>query len=308
MSQRSLAHRTSIRLVWRWVEDGADKGREVDRWIADGLVGFVRLLKVPHVVGVGVMTSLFVLGTLETCGWLRTTYGWFVRFFQPGVWAAMAAWITAGIAVGAFIYAKRQVSEARRSREQQARHFRETLDHDAEQAQRTRDEMAQPNVVMYAEPNEDDWQQLEVVIKNFGGTPAYDVVPIIEPPLQSLPNLISDGEIYEIPIPTSISVLAPGQEWRTFWDSAVERRQKEREIKNEIIANWPGGPPTGTDFDPLIAERMPHTRHTGKVQYWDSKQKLHKTTAILDFNMLKGSMRSKRYGIHHIAKKYIEDG
>jgi hypothetical protein len=79
----------------------------------------------------------------------------------------MATWVTAAIAVGAFVYAKRQVSEARRACEQQARHFRKTLDHDAKQAQRTRDEMAQPNVVMYAEPNPDDWQLLEVVIKNF---------------------------------------------------------------------------------------------------------------------------------------------
>jgi hypothetical protein len=53
---------------------------------------------------------------------------------------------------------------------------------------------------------------------------------------------------------------------------------------------------------------MPRTRHIGKIQYWDSRKKLHVTQTILDFNMLKGSMRAEHYGIHDIAKKYVEDG
>jgi hypothetical protein len=288
------------------------------------LVRFARLLRLPRLIVGGALTGLGVLGVLSVTGWLDDTYAWLERFFQPGVWEAMATWVTAAIAGGAFVYAKRQVQEAKQARiaqenqsrasfeqqaelsrealNQQAAQFRKqmaaqakiaqkALDHDAEQAQRTRDEMAQPNVVMYPEPNPTDWQILEVVIKNFGDTPAYSIVPSIEPPLQTLPNNPSNGELYEIPIPPLIPILAPGQEWRTFWDSAVERRQKEREIRDEIIGNWPGGPPTGTDFAPLVAERMPRTQHTGNVTYWDSRGNSYETNAILDFEMLKGSMR-----------------
>jgi hypothetical protein len=147
---------------------------------------------------------------------------------------------------------------------------------------------------------------LEVVIKNFGTTPAYDIVPIVDPPLESSPNLVSDEGIYTVPIPTSIAILAPGQEWRTFWDSAVERRELEHQIESEVIASFQGGPPTGADLAPLVAERMPKSKHNVKVQYWDSQKKMHVTLGFLDFDMLKGSMRPKHYGVHDIAKKYVD--
>jgi hypothetical protein len=310
--------------VHGFVERWADRAHALDRGVMVQLVRFARLLRLPRLIVGGALTGLGVLGVLSVTGWLDDTYAWLERFFQPGVWEAMATWVTAAIAGAAFVYAKRQVQEAKQARiaqenqsrasfeqqaelsrealNQQAAQFRKqmaaqakiaqkALDHDAEQAQRTRDEMAQPNVVMYPEPNPTDWQILEVVIKNFGDTPAYSIVPSIEPPLQTLPNNPSNGELYEIPIPPLIPILAPGQEWRTFWDSAVERRQKEREIRDEIIGNWPGGPPTGTDFAPLVAERMPRTQHTGNVTYWDSRGNSYETKAVLDFEMLKGSMR-----------------
>lgn len=288
---------------------------------------------------VAILLVLGVVAALDMTGKLGAVYRWMVHYMPPEVWSALAAWVAVAVGIETIVvagrYAKQQVEKAqdqvheaqgaRLAQERQAQEAlatqvrlanealiaqaklnQQTLDHDAEQAQRTRDEMAQPNVVMYAEPNADDWQLLEVVIKNFGSTPAFDIVPIVDPPLQSLPNLISGEEFYEIPVPPSIPILAPGQEWRTFWDSAVERLQKERELKEEIIAEFPGGPPTGTDFAPLVAERMPRAQHTGKVQYWDSRKNVYVTPTILDFNMLKGSMRAEHYGIHDIAKKLIK--
>ncbi|SON62254.1 hypothetical protein MSIMFI_03775 [Mycobacterium simulans] len=330
----------------------ADKGHTLDARAKVVVFSTIRQVGLFR-LGVGAaLGGLAILGTLCVAGTLGSAYQWFNRFFRPEVWGAIAAWVTASIAAGAFVYAKRQVQEAKQTRlgqekqsrkslrqqaklsrkalehqaelsrqalKQQAKQFRDQMaqearlaqearEEDAAQAQRTRDEMAQPTVVMYAEPNPTDWQLLEVVIKNFGSTPAYEVTPTIEPPLQSLPNNLSGGELYEIPIPPMIPILAPGQEWRTLWDSAVERKEAERQIRNEIIKDWPGGPPTGTDFDPLVAERMPRTLHTGKVTYRDSRLQLHETKTILDFNLLKGSLRVKTYGIHDIAKKYVRDG
>ncbi|MCT7656829.1 hypothetical protein [Mycobacterium deserti] len=246
---------------------------------------------------VGILMILAALAVLDITGSLGPVYRWMVRYMPPEVWSAIAAWVAVAVGIVTVLvagrYAKQQVAKAQ-----------EQID----EARRTREEQAQPNVVMYAEPNAVDWQLLEVVIKNFGTTPAYDIVPIVDPPLQSLPNMISDGKNYEIPIPVSIPILAPGQEWRTFWDSAVERREKERDIQAEIIGSWQGGPPTGTDFAPLVSERMPKAKHNVKVQYWDSQKKMHVTLGFLDFDMLKGSIRPKHYGVHDIAKKYVERG
>jgi hypothetical protein len=241
-----------------------------------------------------ILSGVGVVAALDMTGNVGAVYRWMVRYMPPEVWSALAAWVAVVVGIATIIvagrYAKEQVAKAQ-----------EQID----EARRTREEQAQPNVVMYAEPNEIDWQLLEVVIKNFGTTPAYEIVPIIDPPLESSPNLVSGEANYVVPIPTSIAILAPGQEWRTFWDSAVERRELERDIEAQVIASFPGGPPTGTDLRPLVAERMPKSKHNVEVQYWDSQKKLHVTPGFLDFDMLKGSMRPKHYGIHDIAKKYV---
>jgi hypothetical protein len=308
--------------------------------------------KIKTAVIVAAALLVLVVVVLWIAGTIDDVYRWLVRYFQPEVWSAIATWLTLAVAVGAFLYAKQQVAEARRTRvsqenqarealtqqaklsrdalEQQADLSRESLDKQAEmlreqiaqqaeiaqksldeqanQAQKTRDEVAQPNVVMYAEPNPVDWQQLEVVIKNFGNTPAYDVAPTIEPPLQSLPNNLSNEEYYTIPIPPIIPVLAPGQEWRTFWDDAVERNEHEGKIRYDL-AQIPQFQATGLDLEPEIASRMPASYHTGSVSYQDGKTppKAYTTRSILDFHMLKGAMRMKTFGIHDIAKKYVED-
>jgi len=58
-------------------------------------------------------------------------------------------WIAVGIAVVAAVFAYSQVKVARQTREEQA----------------------QPNVVIFAESTPSHWQFLDVVLKNFGTTP-----------------------------------------------------------------------------------------------------------------------------------------
>jgi hypothetical protein len=83
------------------------------------------------------------------------------------------------------------------------------------------EEQAQPYVVVYAEPTPEHPHFVDLIVENFGGTAARDVSVTIEPPL--FRN--AGGETKEVKGPGRISTLVPGQEWRTFWDSTLDRAQ-----------------------------------------------------------------------------------
>ncbi len=132
-------------------------------------------------------------------------------------WAASAGWTTAAIAAGAAIFAYKQVKEARATREEQA----------------------QPNVVIFTEHNAVHWHALELVIKNFGSTQARNIRVEIDPkPLVSprqkaaetptvdpwLPGAEPEPALpTELWLPDVIPVLAPWQEWRVLWDVSTRR-------------------------------------------------------------------------------------
>lgn len=87
----------------------------------------------------------------------------------------------------------------------------------------------QPNVVMFMENNNMNHIYADIVIKNFGQTPAYNIQLQFEnTPRMLLENKvdISDDEIgswsrykAEYFLPEILPILAPGQEWRTVWGS-----------------------------------------------------------------------------------------
>ncbi|MCG5431935.1 hypothetical protein LV457_06480 [Mycobacterium sp. MYCO198283] len=126
---------------------------------------------------------------------------------RSGAWLALAAWLAVLLAVAAWLYAHRQIRRV----------------HALNAAQ------AQPNVVMFMEPNAADWHVIELVVKNYGRTPAYDVTLHFDNP----PTVVAYEDTYEgrqsevvaVQLPDVIPVLAPGQEWRTVWDSAIDREQ-----------------------------------------------------------------------------------
>jgi hypothetical protein len=111
-------------------------------------------------------------------------------------WTAAAAWVTVAVYVGVLLFAWRQVREARRLREDQAR----------------------PWVVVYFDV---DWLT-EIVVENIGKTVARDVHISFEPPLKSTldppwawedSTLLRDG----------IKTMAPSQKIRFTFDAVNDR-------------------------------------------------------------------------------------
>jgi hypothetical protein len=133
-----------------------------------------------------------VAGFVVAAGADITTWG-------ASAWSALAAWVTAGVAVTAGAVAWSQLREARRLRLEQA----------------------QPYVVAYMEASEADPSFIDLVLRNFGTTAAINVKMIIDPaPRRSTQGA---GEPEEVWVPDTIPVLVPGQEWRTFWDYSRDR-------------------------------------------------------------------------------------
>ncbi|MGE2835128.1 hypothetical protein [Mycobacterium sp. SMC-4] len=190
-------------------------------------------------------------------------------------WSALAAWVAVlvGIATVAVAgrYAKHQVDEARRTREEQA----------------------QPNVVLYSEPNSDVPNILEIVLKNFGTTPAYAVHVDVDPPITSTPNLQTGDQLAAVPIP-DMPILAPGQEWRTVWDSAPQRNQHKRQLQQRI------GIDGFSDGD--VQRLTPTSKHSATVSYSDSRKRRHETPSVLDFDQREGTTWVDIKTVHDLTK------
>lgn len=181
---------------------------------------------------------------------------------NPDAWAAGAGWFTATIAAVAGIAAFKQVREARALREEQA----------------------QPYVVAYMEPNQTSFQIIDLVVKNFGTTAAFDVH------MKSDPPLIRSSHQQDEPEPVrafdSIPILVPNQEWRIFWDSSFSREGKKLQDKFTVTITY--------------------TDSYGKKR---RKRKNFETVSLLDWTVYEGAMEVDALGIHDIAKslKAIDD-
>jgi hypothetical protein len=130
--------------------------------------------------------------------------------------AAIAQCLTVGVAGWALLYARGQVDEARRTRER----------------------VAQPDVVVYIDHNPKNWQYMDLVVKNFGQTPAYNI-RLTLPRLGVIPYTsgVTGELITELYVPQRIAVLAPGQEWRTFWFSAVQVEDYKGELTSQYVGH-----------------------------------------------------------------------
>lgn len=156
-----------------------------------------------------------VLITSDPRAMLATLLG-----LNSGDWTALAAW-SAVIAAGiAGLIARGQLHEAQRLREKQS----------------------QPYVVIYAEESAaGDWV-VEIVVRNFGATAATDVTIVVDPPLL---RAVQEGS-EPVVMPAVIPTLAPGQEWRAFWDTTVARHKTGLPSRHEATVRF--GDDAGQQF------------------------------------------------------------
>jgi hypothetical protein len=224
-----------------------------------------KLRKAKLWVVVAVLVVLVVLAVLWATGVLP--------HMRADAVTAWAMWATVAIALGAAVIGLNQFREVRL----------------------TRQEQAQPNVVVYSEPNADVPQILEIIVKNFGTTPAYDVKVTVTPPLKSTPTAQTYFQkIADVPIP-HFPILAPGQLWRTVWDSAIERENYMRKLQEEYNKRlW-----APCEFK----ERVLFPRHEAVVTYTDSRNRKYETRAVLDFDMRKGTTFVDIKTIHDLTKE-----
>ncbi|SFU16323.1 hypothetical protein [Arthrobacter sp. ov118] len=138
------------------------------------------------------------------------------------------------------------------------------------QAKKLELDKSQPYVVMTMQESISP-QFIDLVIKNYGQTAAYDVRVLLNP----APTRSQDGAEV-VHLPEVIPVMAPGQEWRTHWDSASDR----------------------------YSSTLPD-RHEGTITYFGEKdiyKKQISSKAILDWSIYKSRLRMVEYGVHDLAK------
>jgi len=181
-------------------------------------------------------------------------------------WIALAAWVAVMVLIAALVYAWRAYQRARQQTE----------------------ELMQPNVAMYMEPAANDWHLIELVVKNFGRTPAFNIrFEFAHPPtVGKYESSYGDRfvDITPLNLPAEIPYLAPSQEWRIVWDSALDRREL-----GEAIASRFDGAVTYYDHP------RNKTSKRGRNQY--------RSTAVLDWATLHPVERLELLTTHDLARQ-----
>jgi hypothetical protein len=186
---------------------------------------------------------------------------------SSGAWTALAAWLAVVAGIAALVYAWRQYQRARE---------------DAA-------ELMQPNVAMFMEPSASDWHLVELIVKNFGRTPAYGIrFEFANPPtVGKYESAYEDRyvDIAPLNLPAEIPYLAPTQEWRIVWDSALDRK----ELGEAIASRFDGA---------VTYYGEPKTGQKGK-----KARKQFRSTAVLDWATLHPVERLELLTTHDLARQ-----
>lgn len=167
----------------------------------------------------------------------------------PADWEAAATVITAIVALLAVTVAMYQLRDARELRWEQA----------------------QPYVAAYLEPDPTDPKIIYLVIRNFGTTAASDLSIQVEPEPTKSEGVGGGRLVY----PTSMPLLVPGQEWRTFWDFSPFR------FEDQSVA----------------------ARHMMTLNFKDARSISHTNVCVLDWeSFMTGRKWIARNSIHSIGK------
>jgi hypothetical protein len=135
---------------------------------------------------------------------------------------------------------------------------------------------------------------IELVVRNFGRNAAYDIgFSFVNPPTVAEYENASEGyaDVVELRLPENLPMLAPGQEWRMVWDSALDRA----EIGSGIESRFTG---TVTYYD---RPDPPHGR-----RFWQRGRAALRTDVVLDWNTLPPVQRIELMTTHDLAKREKE--
>lgn len=186
-------------------------------------------------------------------------------------WLAIAAWVALVVLVGIAVWANRQIKKNRQLRTEQIR----------------------PQVAMFIEPNASDWHIIELVVRNFGQTAAHDVrFEFANAPTVAVYEANrNDGtpEVAELDLPSELAFLAPGQEWRMVWDSAISRETLGGSIRSRF------------DGTLTYADR-PRPEGKKKSGGWNKRQSFE-SKVCLDWASLQPVQRLELMTSHDLAKR-----
>jgi hypothetical protein len=200
--------------------------------------------------------------------WVQGSWQWATKF-GSNTWLMWSVWAVLALGVVTLIFANHQI---RRNRHLAAEQIR-------------------PHVAMVMEPHVTDWHVIEVVVRNFGRTAAYDVrFSFPTPPTVAAYENASDGyaDVVELKLPRELPTLAPGQEWRMVWDSALDRA----EIGNAIESRFTGS---------VIYYDRPEQPKGWR--FWKRARKPLKTKVVLDWDALPPVQRIELMTTHDLAKR-----
>jgi hypothetical protein len=201
-------------------------------------------------------------------GWIQSAWQG-VTQVGSGTWLAGAAWAAIVLGVVALVLISRQLKLNRRLA-----------------AERTR-----PQVAMFMEPHPADWHVIELVVRNFGQTAAYDIRFAFPNPLTVAEyENAADGyaDVVELQLPRELPVLAPGQEWRMVWDSALDRAE------------------IGTGIESRFAGSVIYYDRPDKPRgwrFWAAERPMLQTSVVLDWDALPPVQRIELMTTHDLAKR-----
>ncbi|MEZ0050791.1 hypothetical protein ABIA30_001789 [Mycobacterium sp. MAA66] len=189
-----------------------------------------------------------------------------------GGWLAIAAWAALLFGIVVLIATNRHLAKNRQFKHDQVR----------------------PQVTMFMEPHASDWHLIELVVRNFGQTAAHNIELRFtdNPTVAIYEDSDHDGEldVTDLHLPSELTVLAPGQEWRTIWDSAISREQLGGSI--------------GSRFDgAVVYYDMPRPDDGKRTSRFGTKRREFETKATLDWKALQPVQRLELMTTHDLAKR-----
>lgn len=200
-------------------------------------------------------------------GWVQSWHG--ANDFGSSAWLVWSVWAALALGIVALVFTNHQIQRNRQLVAEQIR----------------------PHVGMLMEPHVTDWHVIEVVVRNFGRTAAYDIrFSFPTPPTVAAYENASDGyaDVVELQLPRELPTLAPGQEWRMVWDSALDRA----EIGNAIESRFEGSV--------IYYDRPEEPRGW---RFWKRARKPLETKVVLDWDALPPVQRIELMTSHELAKR-----